>query len=143
MKKQKTEEQLKIEERRKELKKEINLLQIALDFLRQILGIQTQIEKLQIQELITKIAEEYGVDPLLALQVAQCESGFNPRATNKKGNTPSWSVDRGLYMWNDYWHPEISDQCAFNPECATKKFCEAVKNGKLHWWSPSKSCWSK
>lgn len=126
-----------------ELKNKISLVQQILDLMRRILHLQTQLEKMKIEEMITRVAKEYRVDEELALRVAKCESNFNPKATNKRGNYPSYSVDRGLYMWNDYWHPEISDECAFSAECATREFCKAVKTGHLSWWNASSKCWKK
>ena len=92
----------------------------------------------EIKKRIREIAKEEGVDPDLAVKVAECESGFNLTA---QGLNRTGSVDRGLYQWNDYWHPEISDICAFNMECSTRAFCRAVKDGHLSWWNASKSCW--
>jgi len=93
-----------------------------------------------IKDIIITTAKTYGVDEKLALKVAECESGFNPTAINV--NT-SGSKDRGLYQWNDKYHPEISDICAFDPQCATTKFCQAVKANNLSWWNASKKCWDK
>jgi len=93
------------------------------------------------QEIIKKIrqiAKEEGVDPDLAVKVAECESGLNPSAIRKN---PNGTWDRGLYQWNDYYHPEISDECAYDIDCATRAFCKAVKKGHLNWWSSSKHCW--
>ena len=127
----------------KELKKQISLVQQILDLIRRILHLQTQLEKLKIKEMIKRVAKEYGIREEIAIGVARCESNFNPKATNKRGNHPSYSVDRGLYMWNDYWHPEISNECAFDSECATRKFCKAVQDGHIGWWNPSRHCWEK
>jgi len=80
------------------------------------------------------------MDQDLAVRVAKCESGLNPKAIKKNSST---SIDRGLYQWNNKHHPEISDECAFDPECATREFCNAVKKGKLHWWSASRHCWER
>lgn len=93
----------------------------------------------EIRESIMIMASAYRIDIHLAIRVAECESGLNPkiRSRNRDG-----SLDRGLYQWNDHWHPEIEDSCAFNPECATREFCKAVKKGKLFWWNASKGCWS-
>jgi len=87
---------------------------------------------------IRKIANEYEVDPDLAVKVAKCESNLNPLAININ---VSGSVDRGLFQWNDFWHPEVSNDCAFNIECSTAFFCQAVKNGNLNWWNSSRHCW--
>lgn len=89
---------------------------------------------------IREIAVQYDVDPDLAVRVARCESSLNPKArnVNRLG-----SVDRGLYQWNDRYHPEVSEHCADNVECATRRFCMAVKEGHLDWWNASRDCWSK
>ena len=52
----------------------------------------------QIQQMITASAQQYGVDPSLALAIAQQESSFNPSAVsqpNKNG-----TVDYGLMQIN-------------------------------------------
>lgn len=95
--------------------------------------------KEHIKASIKKIALEYGVDGQLACNVAQCESGLDIRAVRTNTNK---TKDRGLYQWNNYWHPEITDEIAFDPEQATRLFCKAVKAGNLSWWNSSKKCWN-
>lgn len=97
---------------------------------------ETALVKLTIQ----RIADLYAVDAVLAVRVARCESGLDPHQT---GINKDWSLDRGLYQWNDKYHPEISDTCAYNLECATKKFCIAIRDNHLSWWDSSKHCWSQ
>ena len=92
------------------------------------------------EELIRKIASKEGVDPELAVRVAKCESNLNPLAVNK--NTDG-SRDRGLFQINEKWHPDVSDEVAFNPITATEFFCKAYKEGHLDWWSCSQKCWEK
>lgn len=91
-----------------------------------------------IETVIRKVAHEEGVDSDLAVRVAQCESGLDPGAVhiNAKG-----SKDRGLFQWNDKWHPEITDEIAFDIEGSTRAFCKAFKNGHIDWWNASKKCW--
>lgn len=91
-----------------------------------------------VEEIIKKIAKEEGVDPDLALRVAKCESGLNPGATHRNS---TGSIDRGLYQWNDHFHPEVSDETAFDAERSTRAFCKAFKEGHLSWWSATKKCW--
>ncbi len=91
-----------------------------------------------IKSSIKNIAIEEKIDAELACRVAQCESGLNIKA--KRINT-STSIDRGLYQWNNYYHPKITDEMAYNPETACRLFCQAVRNGKLSWWNASRSCW--
>lgn len=88
---------------------------------------------------ITSVCESEGVEPELALAVAECEGGMNPHAINKNNNG---SIDRGLFQFNNEYHPEITDAMAFDPAQSTKLFCESVKNGSLHiFWSASQPCW--
>lgn len=92
------------------------------------------------EALIRKIAKEEGVDPELAVAVANCESNLDHSAvnTNKDG-----SRDRGLFQINSKWHPEVSDENAFDPIFSAKFFCRALKEGNLCWWNATKSCWEK
>jgi hypothetical protein len=91
-----------------------------------------------IEEMIRRIAKEEGVDPDLAVRVARCESNLDPNAKNINNDG---TIDRGLYQWNDFWHPEVSDDDAYDPEKATRLFCKAVKEGHLNWWNSSRKCW--
>ena len=100
----------------------------------------SETEKKTIEQRIREIAKEKCVDPELAVRVAKCESALNPSArnVNKTG-----SVDRGLYQWNNLYHPEITDAMAYDPDVATREFCKAVKAGNLSWWNASKTCWNR
>lgn len=56
------------------------------------------------------------------VSIAMAESGGNPKARNvnhKPGKEDDGSVDRGLYQFNNYWNPEISDADAYDPVKAT------------------------
>lgn len=92
-----------------------------------------------VEEQIREIAKEELVDPDLATRVAKCESNFNPKAINI--NTDG-SKDRGIFQINDKYHPEISDQQAFDVCDSTRFFCKAFKAGNLSWWNASKKCWN-
>lgn len=92
------------------------------------------------EALIRRIAKDAGVDPDLAVRVAECESGLDSKAVHIN---PDGSKDRGLFQINDKWHPNVSDEAAFNPITATQFFCRAVKGGNLKWWDLSKKCWDK
>lgn len=93
-------------------------------------------------DIITAVCTAQGIEPLLGVSVATCESVLNPDATLY--NSPSDSTDRGLFQWNNKYHPEITDVMAFSPAQATKLFCDAVKAGNLHnYWSASQPCWKK
>ena len=87
---------------------------------------------------ITRVCITNTVDPNLALKVANCESGLNPKAVNT--NTDG-STDRGIFQINNKYHPEVTDAEAFDPEFSTQFFCTAFKAGNLSWWDSSKTCW--
>ena len=90
--------------------------------------VESQIREIALQEHFL----EPGADWLVRLAMA--ESSLNPLAIQKNGD---WSVDRGLWQWNSYFHPEISDQCSFDVQCSTKAVVQAIKEGNLRWWSAS------
>jgi hypothetical protein len=94
--------------------------------------------KEEIEKIIRAICKAEGVDENLAVKVAKCESGLNCLAINV--NTTG-SKDRGIFQWNDKYHPDITDEMAFNPITATKLFCKAVREGHIDWWNASKKCW--
>ena len=101
---------------------------------------QPTINQLVTTEIIRKIAKEEGVDPELAVRVAECESNLNPKAVNvNKGG----DRDRGLFQINSKYHPDISDEDAFDPIFSAKFFCKAFKNNNLSWWNATKDCWEK
>ena len=73
--------------------------------------------------------------------ICKCESGYNIKA--KLVNSPK-SIDRGLFQWNSFYHPNITDEMAYNPEVATRLACKAIKNKQAKiLWSASMKCWNK
>jgi hypothetical protein len=101
---------------------------------------ETNNEKKSVEETIRLVAIREKADQDLAVRVAKCESNLNPKALNinKDG-----SRDRGIFQINDKYHPEITDEMAYNPAIATTFFCNAVKAGNLTWWSATQKCWDK
>jgi len=105
-----------------------------------IRNVEEKKEVAPVEQIIRDEAKKEGVDPDLAVRVAKCESGLDPMAVhvNKNG-----SKDRGVFQWNDKYHPEVNDHYAFDPKLATREFCKAFKNGNLSWWNATKDCWDK
>lgn len=93
-----------------------------------------------IKAIIKHVGRAEGVNPDLAVRVAECESGLDPvaRNVNKSG-----SIDRGLFQINNKYHPEITDKMADDIVLSTRFFCKAFKEGHLDWWNASKKCWDK
>lgn len=65
---------------------------------------------------------------VVAVAIMIRESGLYSHATNTIGNTPP-STDRGICQWNDFYHPDISDACAYNTECAITKMYQKSYGG--------------
>jgi hypothetical protein len=85
---------------------------------------------LTIQEAY-QLALKAGFDAspaVLAVAIMMAESGLSSSATNSAGNTPP-STDRGIAQFNSYWHPEVSDACAFDPECAIREMYRVSSGG--------------
>lgn len=97
-------------------------------------------KKEEIEATIRFIAKQECVDPELAVRVAKCESGLDPAAKNVNAAD---SIDRGLFQINNKYHPEITDEMAFDVIESTKFFCKSFKEGHLDWWSASQKCWDK
>ncbi len=91
-----------------------------------------------VEEQIRDIARAEGVDPDLAVAIAKCESSLNSKAVlvNDTGTR-----DRGLFQINNYYHPEVTDEQAFDIAFSTRFFCKAYKEGNISWWNASRKCW--
>lgn len=59
-----------------------------------------------------------GAHNAFAYALAETGGHLDPRISNAEGNTPAGSIDRGLWMINNYWHREIPDFVAYNPRLA-------------------------
>lgn len=68
------------------------------------------------QDEVRHLIKEAGLDVELASKIIQHESWWQPDNShrNKDG-----TLDRGLWMISDYWHPEVSDDCAYDYYCST------------------------
>lgn len=95
-----------------------------------------------IKDLINRVSAQEGIDYALCVAVATCESSLDPKCTNYNKDKVK-SVDRGLFQFNSYWHPDISESDAYDPETATRLFCKIAKNAGLSDWRYSQPCWSQ
>jgi peptidoglycan hydrolase-like protein with peptidoglycan-binding domain len=76
-----------------------------------------------------------GQSLVLAIAVALAESGGRTHVVNTAGNHPP-SRDRGLWQINDYWHPEVSDAQAFDPQaCAAATWRISSHGASWTQWS--------
>lgn len=90
-----------------------------------------------IEQLVVNLAEEQGFKNVWLLKkIARCESGLNPDAVN-------WgSLDFGLWQINLHHNPEVTRQCALDPDCATRWAIAQIEAGNVWKWNASRYCWS-
>lgn len=69
-----------------------------------------------------------------AVAIVLAESGGNPQAVNTIGNTPP-SRDRGLWQINDVWHPEVTDEQAFDPVWSTRWAYQETRYSSFELWT--------
>lgn len=80
-------------------------------------------------------------DSLHLLKVLRCESGFDEYEDNinlhpQKDGKMLTTLDRGIAMWNDHFHPEVTDECVWNGECAINEMISLVqRDGNFGQWA--------
>ncbi|MCY1059118.1 hypothetical protein [Nannocystis sp. SCPEA4] len=97
-------------------------------------------------ELCAQVARDAGFPQssmVTAVAIGMAESGCKPDATGTNpasGSCPHGSRDRGLWQINSCWHPEVSDECAYDPNCNAKEALR-ISNGGTDWspWSAYKN----
>ena len=63
--------------------------------------------------------------------IGECENpAFDTNATYNNGN----SIDRGLFMFNDYFHAEVTNACAFNYKCSLDEFVRIYRERGIREW---------
>ncbi len=83
------------------------------------------------EALIKKVAqEEKFTDVQELLQLAHCESRFNPQTTNATNN----SYDRGIFQISRKFHPEVSDATAYDVTLSTEWTINRIRQGYLSEW---------
>lgn len=86
-----------------------------------------------------KIRHAFPENPDLAVRVAKCESGLNPKAVNKTSSA------RGLFQVMQSWH-KIDQKWLFDPTInilVARRLYNESGGSFLPHWSSSSSCWSE
>ena len=88
-------------------------------------------KQIEVANKIVAIAKAEGVKDIpYLLALADCESSFGVSMRNSAGNTSApGSVDRGYFMFNSRWHPDVTTKCADDLTCATKAAIKKLKGG--------------
>ena len=120
-------------EQLKKLRQRISKIQKILDLLRQLFGLQTQLEKLEWEEIARNIAGTHGIDEDIFAAVLYCESGMNPKAVNRNKNG---TTDYGICQFNDYWYGSIisPDEALNQPVKALNIMAKMWKKGRQKDW---------
>lgn len=95
-----------------------------------------------VKHIIVEAAHEFGVDPVLLLRIAECESGFDPAVKNKKSSA------RGLFQFLDTtWESnrgrletEYAPEEVINPIAASRVASDMIAQGSRA-WAESGNCW--
>lgn len=80
-------------------------------------------------DIIEAYAVHYAVQADILKKVIACESRGNPYALGDKGHS------RGLVQISDIWHPEISDEEAYDPMFSIDYLASQIKRGRGHEWT--------
>ena len=112
---------------------EISWLKRKLDILREILHLQTMVQKLTMEKMVRETATRRGVDVEMLVAVIKAESGMNPNAVtrNKNGTT-----DFGLCQFNDYWYGDLitPSVALHDPQAAVELMCTMWRQGRQNDW---------
>lgn len=100
---------------------------------------------MKIAEMVTESAQQNGIEPELALKIAECES--NLRQFGKQGNVLRGidnPEDVGVFQINETYHLEESQKQGFNIYTAEGNIDYAMSLLKQQGskpWHWSKKCW--
>lgn len=82
-----------------------------------------------LQAYVVAQAEAKGVNVTDALWIVSHESQWNAAKPGEDGNS------RGLWQISRIWHPEVSDQCAYDWQCSTQWALDWIAEGHIEQWS--------
>ena len=88
-------------------------------------------DQLEVAQRIWDLAGEFKWKTYL-IRLAYCESRLNPRCQNSNGK---YGLDRGLFEINSFYHPEVSDECAYSINCSTKWTIKRIEDGQQKEWA--------
>jgi hypothetical protein len=72
-------------------------------------------------------------DVAKGVAIVEAASSHEPDATHENSDEAN-TVDRGLWLINDAWHPEVTDEMAFDPVAATREAVRIKGSGDWTAW---------
>lgn len=85
--------------------------------------------KEEIKTYVDKTCTQYGIPNWKCDWIITHESQWNPKQKGDDGNS------RGLWQISSIYHPEVSNQCAYNVQCATLWSILNILKGNINQWS--------
>ena len=98
-----------------------------------IIDIKVDEVALSVEEQLHTIALENDFDPQVLIALSMCESSHRPLVRGDNGHS------RGLFQIHDYFHPEVSDEVAFNIRLSAEWTIWRIQTGHANEWA----CWNK
>lgn len=89
-------------------------------------------ETVNLRSQVEKMLRDEGIDVVKAMKIADYESWFRP--DNEHWNS-NGILDRGLWMINNKYHAEVSDECAYDGICSTKQAIRIMKSRGFNEWT--------
>ena len=89
----------------------------------------------KIKQYIETSFKQAGLDGKKAVKIAYLESGFK---VNSKHINSTNSIDRGIFQLNNRWHPEVSDECAYNLQCNVSEAIRIARDSGWQQWSTNR-----
>ena len=89
------------------------------------------------KEWVLNEVEKAGLDKYEVYNLISCESSWNTQnyRVNYHARTDTYSIDRGLWQINSFYHSEVSPSCAYDYKCATKESIRILKERGFSEWT--------
>ena len=132
-----------------QIRYKISILTSMVDLFKKVLGLQTELEKRKVEEMVRRVCKEEGLSDIrtnVLVATVWAESGMNPKAINKNRNG---SIDFGIAQFNDgppgvssdkkWWIGSNADftspeEVLSDPEKCIRVMCREWKNGNADRW---------
>lgn len=92
-------------------------------------------KEISVKEWVLNEVRKAGIDEYKIWALVNCESHWDSYAylVNKDK-----TLDRGLWMFNDHFQPQVSNSCAWDYKCSTREAIKLIKKQGFKPWVCSK-----
>ena len=109
---------------------------------------QSSLSTTSVLAYITEQSEKVGISLASTTFIVSHESQFDTEKVGDDGicpdpKSPNYgkeTTSRGTWQINSCYHPEVSDQCAFNLQCSTAFSLKLIAAGGINQWSTYRLC---